>query len=160
MQNKLEPMKQDRPFLAKDRLQTRLSINIWMAYVIRIFSFILVLMLLSGCVSHGVYSQDRIGGPFKDYDTACRDSIMHRWGTLLDGYKRDRIGKVELQFRLNYDGSITDMKVLDASVGAEQVAICQKAVSFSAPFSPWPQDMIRMVGANYRVITFTFNYYK
>ena len=126
----------------------------------RIFSFILVLVLLSGCASDGVYSQDKIGGPFKDYDTAFRDSIMHQWGTLLDKNKRDRIGKVVVQFRLNYDGSITDMKVLEDDVGAEQVAICQKAVLSSAPFPHWPKDMIRMVGANYRVITYTFNYYK
>ena len=53
----------------------------------RIFNFILVLALLSGCVSDGVYSQAMIGGPFKDYDTAFRDSITHRWGTLLSGAK-------------------------------------------------------------------------
>jgi len=126
----------------------------------RIFSFIFVLALLSGCVSDGVYSQDKIGGPFKDYDTAFRDSIMHRWDALLNRNKRDRIGKVVLQFRLNYDGSITDLKVLEDGVGSEQVAVCQKAVSLSAPFHPWPQDMIRMIGANYREMTFTFNYYK
>jgi hypothetical protein len=126
----------------------------------RFFSFILFVALLSGCVSDGVYSQDKIGGPFKSYDTAFRDSIMRQWGTLLDGKKRDRIGKVVLQFRLNYDGSITDMKVLEDGVGAEQVAICQKAVLSSALFPHWPEDMIRMVGANYRVITYTFNYYK
>jgi|ERR1039458_990069 hypothetical protein len=126
----------------------------------RIFGCILVLALLSGCVSDGVYSQDKIGGPFKDYDIAFRDSVMHQWGTLLDRNKRDRIGKVVLQFRLNYDGSITDMKILEDGVGAKQVAICQKAVLTSAPFPHWPEDMIRMVGANYRVITYTFNYYK
>jgi hypothetical protein len=126
----------------------------------RVFNFILVLALLSGCVSDGVYSQAKIGGPFKDYDTAFRDSITQRWDTLLAGSKSRRIGKVVLQFRLNYDGSITDLKVLEDEVGSEQLAVCEKAVSLSSPFQPWPQDMIRLIGANYREMTFTFNYYK
>ena len=29
----------------------------------------------------------------------------------------------------------------------------------AAPFGKWPPDMARMIGANYREITFTFYYY-
>lgn len=119
-----------------------------------------VLPMLSGCVSDGVYSQDKIDGPFKDYDAAFRDAIMHRWDTLLDKGRRNHVGKVVLRFHLNYDGSITGMKVLEDDVGGEQAAICQKAVLLSAPFPHWPPDMLEMIGANYREITYTFNYYK
>jgi hypothetical protein len=85
---------------------------------------------------------------------------MHKWDALLGKSRRDHVGKVVLRFRLNYDGSITDMKVLEDDVGGGQAAFCQKAVSSSAPFPNWPPDMLRMVGANYREITYTFNYYK
>ena len=118
--------------------------------------------MVSGCVSGEVYPQEKINGPFKSYDTVLRNTIMQRWHSLLDRGKfaQHKIGKIVLQFHLNYDGSITDIKVLEDGVGDEQVAICQEAVYSSAPFSRWPKDMIRMVGANYRVITYTFNYYK
>ena len=126
----------------------------------RNFGFILVLVLSSGCVNEGFYSQGKIGGPFKKYDTALQDSITHRWGKLVDSKWPDRYGKIVLQFRLNCDGSISDIRVLEDEVGAGQAAICQKSVSSLAPFPHWPQDMIRSVGVNYREIAFTFKYYK
>ncbi|MEI6194046.1 MAG: hypothetical protein WCS42_06925, partial [Verrucomicrobiota bacterium] len=110
--------------------------------------------------SKKLFSQDKMEGPFKDYDTACRDSIMHQWSNLERSKWPHRYGKIVLQFHFNYDGSVSDIKVLEDSVDAGQVVICQKAISSSAPFPPWPQDMKRMIGANYRVMTFTFNYYK
>ena len=121
---------------------------------------IFFLLLSSGCASKKLFSQDKMEGPFKDYDTACRDSIMHQWSNLERSKWPHRYGKIVLQFHFNYDGSVSDIKVLEDSVDAGQVVICQKAISSSAPFPPWPQDMKRMIGANYRVMTFTFNYYK
>ena len=71
----------------------------------------------------------------------------------------DRTGKVMLQFHLNYDGTITDMSVLQNTVGDLLGYVCQKAISDPAPFARWPTDMRQMVGENYREITFTFYYY-
>jgi len=66
---------------------------------------------------------------------------------------------VTLRFHLNYDGSIADMKVLENTVGDVLGYVCQKAVTDPAPFSPWPGEMRRLIGENYREITFTFYYY-
>ena len=33
------------------------------------------------------------------------------------------------------------------------------AIEEAAPFAPWPGEMRRTIGANYREITFTFLYY-
>ena len=132
--------------------------------------YIILLFLFVGC---GAVSAQTTRAPtnsldkfwpvsvaFKNYDTAFRDSIVHRWKALLDGNKSDqqRIGKVVLQFHLNYDGSVTDMKVIEDSVGKGQAPICQQAVLSSAPFPSWPARMRELIGANYRAITFTFNY--
>ena len=50
---------------------------------------------------------------FGDYDAALVEAITQRWYDLLDSqrFALDRTGKVVLQFRLNYDGTISDMKV-------------------------------------------------
>jgi len=66
---------------------------------------------------------------------------------------------VTLRFHLNYDGRITDMEVLENNVGDLLGYVCQKAIEDPAPFAAWPSDMRRMVGMNYREITFTFYYY-
>ncbi len=99
--------------------------------------------------------------PFGAYDEAFIDAVTERWYQLLDSqqFALDRTGKVMLSFHLNYDGTITDMVVLDNSVGELLGTLCQDAINDPAPYAPWPEDMRRMVGANYREITFTFYYY-
>jgi outer membrane biosynthesis protein TonB len=99
--------------------------------------------------------------PFGAYDAAFIEAVTQRWYDLLDSrqFAMDRSGKVTLRFHLNYDGSIADMEVLGNTVGDVLGYVCQKAVTDPAPFAPWPADMRRMIGENYREITFTFYYY-
>jgi hypothetical protein len=112
-------------------------------------------------VSNEIHSQEETITPFNQYDTVFRNSITKSWYALLDKQKfvQPKTSKVVLQFHLTYDGQITDMKVLENSAGDALALICQKAVLASVPYKPWPEDMIRMVGANYREMTFTFNYW-
>jgi len=99
--------------------------------------------------------------PFGAYDAAFIEAVTQRWYDLLDSrqFAMDRSGKVTLRFRLSYDGTITEMKVLDNTVGDVLGYVCQKAVTDPAPYAAWPGDMRRMIGENYREITFTFYYY-
>lgn len=108
-----------------------------------------------------VPSFDAMATPFGAYDEAIVEAIQQYWDNELDSQKfaQDRTGKVTLRFHLNYDGTVTDMQVLDNTVGELLCYVCQEAITRSAPFAPWPSDMRRMVGANYREITFTFYYY-
>ena len=108
-----------------------------------------------------VPSLDVKATPFGAYDAAFIEAVTQRWYDLLDSrqFSMDRSGKVTLQFHLNYDGSIAEMKVLENTVGDVLGYVCQKAVTDPAPFSPWPTEMRRLIGENYREITFTFYYY-
>ena len=97
--------------------------------------------------------------PFGAYDAAIIAAIQSRWYSLIDSQRLTRAtGKMVLQFRLNYDGRVTDMTVLENNVGELLGALCQRAVEDPAPFAPWPDDMRRMVGANFREVKFTFFY--
>ena len=98
---------------------------------------------------------------FGAYDAAIVEAVSQRWYDLLDSrqFAQDRTGKVTLRFRLNYDGTVTGMEVPENTVGDLLSLVCREAIEESAPFAPWPGDMRRMVGQNYREITFTFYYY-
>jgi hypothetical protein len=98
--------------------------------------------------------------PFGAYDAALVEAISERWFTLLDerGYASDSRGKVVLQFRLHYDGRITDMNMADNTAGELLGLLCEKAVLDPAPFANWPSDMRRTLGDT-RNIQFTFYYY-
>ena len=97
---------------------------------------------------------------FGDYDAQLVAAITQRWYDLLDSqqFALDRTGKVVLQFRLNYDGTITDMKVAHNDVGELLGYVCQKAVTDPAPFAKWPGEMRFKLGDS-RDIQFTFYYY-
>jgi hypothetical protein len=98
--------------------------------------------------------------PFGAYDAAVIAAIQNRWYQLIDDQPLTRAtGKVVLAFRLNYDGTVTGMQVMDTTVNAVLTAMCQRAVLDPAPYGVWPRDMRRMIAANFRDVTFTFYYY-
>ena len=97
---------------------------------------------------------------FGDYDARFYEAVSQRWWDLLDSqqFAQDRSGKVILQFHLNYDGTITDMKVVQNDVGELLGYVCQKAVLDPAPFARFPTDMRLKLG-DYSTIQFAFYYY-
>jgi hypothetical protein len=105
-------------------------------------------------------SLDAKATPFGAYDLAFIEAVSRRWYDLLDkrDYSQDRHGRVIVKFELNYDGRISNMKVVENTVGETLGLICQKAVLDPSPFERWPSDMRRMVGDDTREIQFTFFY--
>jgi outer membrane biosynthesis protein TonB len=106
-------------------------------------------------------SLDAMSTPFGAYDKAIIDAIQTRWYALLDSqqFASDRTGMVTISFRLMPDGTITESKINGNTVGDLLGYVCQEAIEQAAPFGKWPPDMRRMIGANFREITFTFYYY-
>ena len=114
-----------------------------------------------GVRTRGRVSIDAKGSPFGAYDAAFIAAVQERWYQLLEknSYMLDRRGQVVLDFHLCYDGRVTDVKEAENSVGDMLSLLCQRAVLDPAPYARWPGDMRRMIGANFREITFTFYYY-
>lgn len=98
--------------------------------------------------------------PFGAYDAAIIAAIQKRWYDLLDQreFTATYAGKVVLEFRLNSDGRVTEMKVSENGVTEILGLLCQRAVQDPAPFAPWPPDLRRLVGKEYREVRFTFYY--
>jgi hypothetical protein len=117
--------------------------------------FAIIAILLVGCASSQTRTH-QAASPFSRYDDDFQSSIRRSWEALSHG--KNRAGEIVMEFHLTSDGQITDMRVVKDSVGNGQSLICEKAVLASVPYPPWPTDMIRMVGQNYRVCTFTFTY--
>jgi outer membrane biosynthesis protein TonB len=113
-----------------------------------------------GIARRGTIAEDVKVMGFGAYDRAFIDAVSDRWYDLLDNMSYDsyRQGKVVVQFVLNYDGRISEMKVVESTVSETLSLLCQKAVLDPAPFDKWPREMRLMVGEDSRRITFTFNY--
>jgi len=103
---------------------------------------------------------DAKGSPFGEYDYAFIRAVEQRWYQLLDDnqYLMDRQGKVALEFRLHFDGRISDMKVAGSNVGDILCLLCQKSILDPAPFPKWPPQMRQVVKGEFRDVRFTFYY--
>src|SRR6185312_365289 len=100
-------------------------------------------------------SFDVKASPFGSYDQAFIEAVSQRWYDLLDSqnFALDRTGKVVVRFHLNYDGTISDMAVLQNTVGELLGTVCQDAIHDPAPFAQWSQEMRQQIGQTYREIT-------
>jgi len=98
---------------------------------------------------------------FGEYDWAIVQAVTQHWYDLLDKnrYADDRNGKVTVQFKLMSDGAVVEVQTVENSVGPNLGMLCVDAIEESAPFAKWPSDMLREIGENSRVVTFTFYYY-
>jgi len=96
---------------------------------------------------------------FSSYDAAFVQAVQQRWYDLLESHQfTQQSGKVVLEFRLHYDGRISDMKVDGNEVGEILGWLCQRAILDPSPYAAWPSDMRRSIGTNYREVMFTFYY--
>jgi outer membrane biosynthesis protein TonB len=98
---------------------------------------------------------------FGAYDAALIAAVQQRWYDVLDENENNfapRPGKVVIEFRLHPDGRVSDVKVAEQDVGDILALYCRKAIADPAPYAPWPGDMRRSIGKDYRDIRFTFFY--
>ena len=107
-----------------------------------------------------VSSFDAVGTPFGDYDARIIAAVQRRWYDLLDdpAISRDRAGRVVVEFRLNYDGRISDLKVVDSDVGDLLSYVCMAAIKDPSPYDRWPTEMRRVMEGDSRLVRFTFYY--
>ncbi len=111
-----------------------------------------------GAPQRGRASLDVTATKFGAYDAAFIAAVQERWFNLLEDTPfTQRTGKVVLEFRLHYDGRITDMKMNGNEVGELLALLCERAVLDPAPFPTWPDDMRRLMGLT-RDVSITFYY--
>jgi outer membrane biosynthesis protein TonB len=105
-------------------------------------------------------SFDALGSAFGEYDARVIAAISQHWYDLIEGQhiSRDRAGRVVVEFRLNYDGRVSDMEVVESDVGLPLALLCRRAISDPGPYEKWPAKMRQTVGADYRDVKFTFWY--
>lgn len=95
---------------------------------------------------------------FGDYDREFIAAVQQCWYELLEG--RNTVpGKIVVGFRLNYDGRITDLKVVENTTqNAMLELICKGAIDKPSPYRKWPMEMRRELKTDTRDVRFTFYY--
>jgi hypothetical protein len=97
---------------------------------------------------------------FINYDARFVSEITQKWYDLLDQTNVPQMtGVVVLKFRQSFNGVMDNIEVEKTTVDSQLVSVCKKALLANFPYQAWPDGMLKKVGANYRQLTFTFNYY-
>ena len=120
---------------------------------------------ISGCETGGAHHElvqtsvaptNTVGAP---YDVKVINAVQFHWMQLLDTISSPSAttnGEVVIEFHLHADGNVSDLRVARSRTDETTALVCQKAVSESAPFPAWPQEMRRAFTNDYRDIHFTF----
>ena len=112
-----------------------------------------------GVERHGKIAFDTKATAFGAYDAEFIAAVERAWHNLIENNQiSQRSGRVVVEFKLNADGRITNMRVDGNEVGEILGMLCQRAVQDPAPYPRWPADMRRVIGSTTRDIRFTFFY--
>lgn len=95
---------------------------------------------------------------YKNYDALFIASIQQSWYDLVKiTYPSKLRGVVIINFRLNADGSVTNLRVEKNTAGDVGARLCQEAIT-KAGLQPWPEALRKEFTNDYRDVQFTFHY--
>ena len=95
-----------------------------------------------------------------DYCQRFWDLLRWRLYVLSYNTKLDTndLGEIRVQFHLNADGSISDLKTLTNTVGVQFGQACESNILGGKPFGPWPKEMHQKQYAGYFTIRACYNF--
>jgi outer membrane biosynthesis protein TonB len=113
-----------------------------------------------GAARDGVKAFDVTGVIYGEYDRRLIAAIKTRWIALIEQHTipGERSGQVAVRFHLNVDGTVSELSIAESTAGDMLALYCQKAITDSAPYGPWPDDLKDMVKRNYREWQIVFYY--
>jgi outer membrane biosynthesis protein TonB len=98
------------------------------------------------------------GTPLGNYDWELVQAVQQKWDSLLERATILKPGHVIVEFRLHYDGRVTDVRVAESTVGNLQSLYCEMAIQEPSPYRKWPIELRRELKGDTREVRFTFYY--
>jgi hypothetical protein len=115
-----------------------------------------------GTANAGITACDARWSNYGVYLRRLVETVQIEWDNILDtsGVYPQPGSTVEVTFVLNSKGEISTIKKVQASAGTSDAGTkaCPAAITARAPYGPWTDDMIAVLGQEQQM-TFTFYYY-
>jgi hypothetical protein len=99
-----------------------------------------------------------------DYDYALVAAVTTHWYNLLDQarFSFERHGRIVVTFRLKFDGTVSDVEVVENTVDENLNGmfgiICTQSIRGPSPYERWPRSMRNKLEKEYRELRFAFLY--
>lgn len=114
----------------------------------------LCLLAAFGCAT------DKNISPITRYDTELHAAVKKSWHEAVQNVDQTKLkkGRIVVRFLLRSNGQISDVQIIENNLGPAEAIIVARAVMNQDNYKPWPEDMVQMVGAHSRFLTFQFIY--
>ncbi len=104
------------------------------------------------------YAFNSAESPFAGYDKKIIGKIGTYWQyQVMNKFYGEKIGEVEISFKLMADGRVTEVQVSRNTAGPVLAGWCLQAIQKSAPFDPFPESM-KAIAGEFREGAITFAY--
>jgi hypothetical protein len=101
----------------------------------------------------------RVDDVTRKYVDTLRERVINRWREAVKTISPSPVkGGVTLRFHLLPDGRVTTLNIVRTTGDSAFALVCKKAILDCAPFEKWPSEMLKASSADYKEITFEFNY--
>jgi hypothetical protein len=113
----------------------------------------------TGTNEAGTIALDARFSEFGDYAQRMIEIIQASWWLILERLpiRENPNATVVVEFTLCKDGTLKNVVVLSTTAGKTATYACKDAIESRAPYDPWPEPMIKMLGDEDRA-RFTFYY--
>ncbi len=120
------------------------------------------LMQSTGAASRvGSVAVDAKMSEFGDYLQRMIEAVSAQWNENVAGVTllSERPSRVKVRFTLDYQGQVSNMRVVDKTPNARILAttLCMDAIQWRSPYDVWTSDMMAILGLQ-QELTFTFYY--
>ncbi len=93
------------------------------------------------------------------YDAIMFRVIEKHWRNILRSSTARGLGRVQLKFRLHSDGRISRLVISKHDTPSILALYCRRAIQETAPHPPWPEEMHKEVGQDFRDLELNFHYH-
>ncbi len=117
------------------------------------------LMRSEGSASRrGALAIDSTFSQFGEYEQQFYAAVQAVWYQEIDFFQPiDTSARVVVQFRIQSDGTVDEVKILHSTAGEVGTWICQLALTKRSPFRKWTEEMVQVFGSD-RVMKVAFSY--
>ena len=117
------------------------------------------LMRSEGSASRrGAIAIDATFSQFGEYQQQFYAAVQAGWYQEIDFFQPiDTSAQVRVRFRIQSNGIVDEVTVLQSTATQVATLICQTALTKRSPFRPWTEEMIRVFGRE-RVMEIVFSY--
>ena len=106
----------------------------------------------------GALAIDATFSQFGEYEQQFYLAVQAGWYQEIEFFQPiDTSTRVEVEFRIQSNGIVDEVKILNSTAGEVATWICQLALTKRSPFRPWTEEMVQVFGQE-RTMKVVFSY--